>query len=173
MAISKLLSGRAGSASVQIDIEGLYPALARWAKADPMFNKEIRAASVQLIGQVVTEVQSHASYAPNPRQAMESAKGFRARPDRVPVIRLAGSAAFVSQSRPNRRRKRKVTRGDVFFGSEFGSDRLRQFPRRSPKLGAGNKGYYFWPTIEAMSPKINAEYRKALDRITANLTRLG
>jgi hypothetical protein len=70
-------------------------------------------------------------------------------------------------------RKRKVTRGDVFFGSEFGSDRLRQFPRRSPKLGAGNRGYYFWPTIEAMSPTINAEYRKALDRITANLTRLG
>lgn len=173
MAISKLLSGRAGSASVQIDIVGLYPALARWAKADPMFNKEIRAASVQLIGQVVTEVQSHASYSPNRRQAMESAKGFRARPDRVPVIRLNGSANFVSESRPNRRRKRKVTRGDVFFGSEFGSDRLKQFPARSPKLGAGNRGYYFWPTIEAMSPTINKEYRKALDRITANLTRMG
>jgi hypothetical protein len=173
MAISKLLSGRAGSASVQIEIEGLYPALARWAKADPMFNKEIRAASVQLIGQVVTEVQSHASYAPNPRQAIESAKGFRARPDRVPVIRLSGSTNFVSQSRPNRRRKRKVTRGDVFFGSEFGSDRLRQFPNRSPKLGAGNRGYYFWPTIEAMSPKINAEYLRAIDRILSNLTRMG
>ena len=173
MAISKLLSGRAGNASVQIEIEGLYPALARWAKADPMFNKEIRAASVKLIGQVVTEVQSHATYAKNPRQAIESAKGFRARPDRVPVIRLNGSANFVSQSRPNRRRKRKVTRGDVFFGSEFGSDRLKQFPGRSPKLGNGNEGYWFWPTIEGMSSTINSEYRKALDRITANLTRMG
>lgn len=173
MAISKLLSGRAGSASVQIDIVGLYPALARWAKQDPMFNQEIRAASVQLIGKVVTEVQSHATYADNPRQAIEAARGFRARPDRVPVIRLNGSSPFVSQSRPNRKRNRKVTRGDVFFGSEFGSDRLKQFPKRSPKLGAGNQGYYFWPTIEAMSPTINAEYRKALDRITANLTRLG
>jgi hypothetical protein len=138
-----------------------------------MFNKEIRTASVQLIGKVVTEVQSHATYAKNPRQAIESAKGFRARPDRVPVIRLNGSGAFVSKSRPNRRRKQKVTRGDVFFGSEFGSDRLKQFPGRSPKLGAGNQGYWFWPTIEAMSPKIDAEYRKALDRITANLTRMG
>jgi hypothetical protein len=171
MAKSEFLSGR--GASAQIEIVGLYPALARWAKADPMFNKEIRAASVQLIGQVVTEVQSHATYADNPRQAIESAKGFRARPDRVPVIRLNGSAAFVSKSRPNRKRKKKVTRGDVFFGSEFGSDRLKQFPGRSPKLGAGNRGYWFWPTIEAMSPKINAEYVKALDRITANLTRMG
>jgi hypothetical protein len=138
-----------------------------------MFNKEIRAASVQLIGQVVTEVQSHATYAKNPRQAIESAKGFRARPDRVPVIRLNGSANFVTQSRPNRRRKRKVTRGDVFFGSEFGSDRLKQFPGRSPKLGNGNEGYWFWPTIEGMSSTINSEYKKALDRITANLTRMG
>jgi hypothetical protein len=171
MAQSKFLSGR--GASAQIEIEGLYPALARWSKADPTFNKEIRAASIQLIGQVVIEVQSHATYAKNPRQAIESARGFRARPDRVPVIRLNGSANFVSQSRPNRRRKKKVTRGDVFFGSEFGSDRLKQFPNRSPKLGAGNQGYWFWPTIEAMSPKINAEYIKALDRITAHLTRIG
>ena len=171
MANSEFLSGRAASA--QIEIVGLYPALTRWAKADPMFNKEIRKASVELIGQVVTEVQSHATYAPNPRQAIESAKGFRARPDRIPVIRLNGSANFVSRSRPNRRRKTKVTRGDVFFGAEFGSDRLKQFPSRSPKLGAGNRGYFFWPTIEAMSPTINRKYIAALDRITSNLERLG
>jgi hypothetical protein len=173
MAISKVLSGRAGTASLTITVEGLYPALNRWAKADPMFNKEIRAASVQLIGKVVTEVQSHASYSPNPRQAMEAAKGFRARPDRVPVIKLSGSSNFVSKSRPNRKRKTKVTRGDVFFGSEFGSDKLKQFPNRSPRLGGGNRGYYFWPTIEAMSPTINREYVKALDRITLNLKRMG
>jgi hypothetical protein len=173
MAISKVLSGRGGTASLTITVEGLYPALARWAKADPMFNKEIRAASVQLIGKVVTEVQSHASYSPNPRQAMEAAKGFRARPDRVPVIKLSGSSNFVSKSRPNRKRKTKVTRGDVFFGSEFGSDKLKQFPNRSPRLGGGNRGYYFWPTIEAMSPTINKEYRDALDRITLNLKRMG
>ena len=171
MAISNLLTGR--GASAQIEIVGLYPALAKWSKADPMFNKEIRKASVELIGQVVTEVQSHATYSPNPRQAIESAKGFRARPDRIPVIRLNGAGAFVSKSRPNRRRKTKVTRGDVFFGSEFGSDRLKQFPDRSPKLGAGNRGYYFWPTIEAMSPTITKKYIAALDRITSNLERMG
>jgi hypothetical protein len=173
MAISEVLSGRAGTASITIKIEGLYPALARWSKADPMFNKEIRKASVELIGQVVTEVQSHATYSPNPRQAIEAAKGFRARPDRVPVIRLNGSGNFVSKSRPNRRRKTKVTRGDVFFGSEFGSDRLKQFPRRSPSLGGGNRGYYFWPTIEAMSPTINKKYMAAIDRILLNLNKMG
>lgn len=169
MAQTDFASGRAGYAQIEIKIAGLYPSLARWAKQDPMFNQEIRKASVNLIGKVVTEVQSHASYAHNPTQAMEAARGFRARPDRVPVIRLNGSAGFVSKSRPNRKRNRKVTRGDVFFGSEFGSDRLGQFPRRSAKLGSGNAGYWFWPTIEAMAPTIQREYLRALERILYKL----
>ena len=169
MAVTPKASGRAGYAQVEIEVVGLYPALKRWAASDPMFNKEIRTASVSLIEQLVREAQSHATYAPNPRQAMESAKGLRARPDRIPVVRMNGSGNFVSQSRPNRKRKKKVTRGDVFFGSEFGSGRFGQFPARSPKYGAGNRGYWFWSTIEAMAPSIEAQYLKALDRILYKL----
>lgn len=180
MAASQFLTGRAGGASlvphrgteIQVQIVGLPEFLKRAAAADPMFNQEIRKASVALIGQVVTEVQTSATYADNPRQAMEAAKGFRARPDRIPVIKLNSSSNFVSKSRPNRRRKTNVTRGDVFFGAEFGSNRLKQFPARSPKLGGGNRGYFFWPTIERMGPKINAEYLKSLDSILANLSRM-
>jgi len=170
MAISKFLSGRAGGAS--IEVVGLTEFLKRASAADATFNKEIRKASVELIGQVVTEVQTHATYAPNTRQAIESARGFRARPDRIPVIRLNGSSGFVSKSRPNARRKTKVTRGDVFYGAEFGSNRLRQFPNRTPKMGGGNQGNFFWPTIEAMAPTINEKYLAALDRITQKLERL-
>ena len=170
MAIEKGLFGRAGGAS--IEVVGLTEFLRRAAAADPMFNKEIRKASVELIGQVVTEVQTHATYAPNPRQAMESARGFRARPDRIPVIKLNGSTGFVSKSRPNRKRKTKVTRGDVFYGAEFGSNRLTQFPSRTPSLGGGNRGNFFWPTIEAMAPTINRKYEAALDRITKKLENL-
>jgi hypothetical protein len=79
---------------------------------------------------------------------------------------------FVSTTRPNRRRKRKVTRGDVFFGSEFGSNRLKQFPPRSAKMGSGNKGYWFWPTIENNAEGINKAYIGALDKITKNLESL-
>jgi hypothetical protein len=170
MAIAKGLSGRAGGAS--IEVVGLTEFLKRASAADQMFNKEIRKSSVELIGQVVTEVQTHATYAPNPRQAMESAKGFRARPDRIPVIKLNGSSGFVSKTRPNRRRKTKVTRGDVFYGAEFGSNRLTQFPSRTPSLGGGNRGNFFWPTIEAMAPTINKKYLEALERITQKLERL-
>ena len=170
MAKSEFLFGRAGGASVEV--VGLYEFLRRASAADPMFNKEIRSASMEIAKKVVPEIRAHASYSPNPRQAVQSAMGFRAISDRVPAIRLRGSSLFVSKSRPNSRRKKKVTRGDVFFGSEFGATKLPQFPPRTAKFGAGNRGHYVWPTLEAMAPTINAEYRKTLDRITKKLERL-
>jgi hypothetical protein len=172
MAKTPFISGRAGSASVQIQVEGLYPFLKRAAAADPMFNKELRAASVEIAKKVVPEIRSHASYSPNRRQAIQSAMGFRAFSDRVPAIRLRGSSEFISKSRPNRTRRKKVTRGDVFFGSEFGASRLPQFPPRTAPFGGGNRGTYVWPTIEAMGPTIYAEYEKSIDRITRRLQSL-
>lgn len=172
MAITPFASGRAGSAQVEIQIEGLYKKLNEWAAADPMFNKEIRQASLTLIEKIVIEAQTAASYAPNARQATEAARALRPRPDRIPVVKMNGNMNFVSTTRPNRKRKKKVTRGDVFFGSEFGSNRFRQFPERSPKLGSGSRGYWFWSTIEGMSPRIREEYLQALDRITSRLSRM-
>jgi hypothetical protein len=170
MAVTPFASGRAGSAEVTILIEGLYPTLKKWAAADPMFNKEIRLASVKLMNDLLPKIVNAAGRSDNPRQALEAAKGFRARPDRIPVIRLSASSNFVSSTRPNRKRKKKVTRGDVFFGSEFGSFRFKQFPKRSPKYGSGNRGYWFWPTIEENAETVNKEYLKALDKITGNLS---
>lgn len=171
MAISPNLSGRAGGAQIIIQVEGLVPALNRWAAMSPTFNKEIRSASVDLIREIVVEAQSAASYAPNPRQAMEAAKGLRPKPDRIPVIRLSANTNFVSRSRPNRKRRTKVLRGDVFYGSEFGSNNFRQFPERSPSLGGGNRGYWFWPTIEAMSPKIASRYLESVENILQKMSK--
>ena len=170
MAKSEFLSGRAGGAS--IEVVGLTEFLRRASAADSMFNKEIRTASIAIAQKVVPEIRSHASYSPNPRQAIQSAMGFRAFSDRVPAIRLRGSSLFVSKSRPNSKRKKKVTRGDVFYGSEFGASRLPQFPPRTAKFGGGNKGHYVWPTIEAMAPTISAEYLETLNRITKKLEKL-
>lgn len=172
MAKSPYASGRAGSAAFTVEVLGLTEALKRWAAADPMFNKEIRKASTILIRELVVKVQSQAKNAPNPRQASEAAKGFQPRPDRIPVIVLRASTGFVSQSRPNRTRKHKVTRGDVFYGSEFGSDTLRQFPMRSPRFGGGSRGWWFWRTIEDNAETISKRYFDALDEITNKLSRM-
>lgn len=35
----------------------------------------------------------------------------------------------------------------LWAGMEFGSNRWKQFPRRTPRLGRGNQGYFIYPTL--------------------------
>jgi len=39
-------------------------------------------------------------------------------------------------------------------GLEFGSNRYRQFPRRTPSNGRGNAGYFIYPTLRAIQPEL-------------------
>jgi len=94
-------------------------------------------------------------------------KGMRARRDRIPTIKLSEKSAFVSKSNPNRKRKRKVTRGDVFFGAEFGGARnknTQQFLRHR-----GKAGYFFWPTVRKEKTAIAKEYLDAIEKVLASL----
>jgi hypothetical protein len=80
---------------------------------------------------------------------------------------LSSSSNFVSKSRPNRKRKRKVTRGDVFFGAEFGgarSPKTQQFLRHR-----GKSGYFFWPTVRKHKADIAKQYLDAIQRVYDDL----
>jgi len=39
-------------------------------------------------------------------------------------------------------------------GLEFGSNRYRQFPRRTPSNGRGNAGYFIYPTLRKIQPEL-------------------
>jgi hypothetical protein len=42
---------------------------------------------------------------------------------------------------------------------EFGSRKFKQFPMRSPRLGAkGNEGYFIFPTLRKIQPQIVAQW---------------
>ncbi|NDG20243.1 MAG: hypothetical protein EB117_18560, partial [Betaproteobacteria bacterium] len=100
-------------------------------------------------------------------QAIQVAKGLRASNDRIPTIKLRGNESFVSKSRPNRKRKTKVTRADVFFGAEFGGGArptTRQFLRHR-----GQSGYFFWPTVRKRKNEIAKEYLDGMDRVVKEL----
>ena len=71
------------------------------------------------------------------------------------------------KSRPNSKRKRKVTRSDVFFGAEFGggtTPKTKQFLRHR-----GQSGYFFWPTVRKRKNQIAKEYLDGIDRVVKNL----
>jgi hypothetical protein len=73
----------------------------------------------------------------------------------------------VSKSRPNSKRKTKVTRADVFFGAEFGggaTPKTKQFLRHR-----GQSGYFFWPTVRKRKNAIAKEYLDGMDRVVKEL----
>jgi len=159
------IAPQAGKPAVLID--GLADFLRKAAKMDDRFNSHMREAARGVAQQIVDEAKVEASTVTRSRQAIEVMKGMKPYNDRIPAVKLSQSSNFVSESRPNRTRKRKVTRGDVFFGAEFGGQArptTRQFLRHR-----GRSGYFFWPTVRKMKDKIAQDYLAAIDRVLRTL----
>jgi hypothetical protein len=56
---------------------------------------------------------------------------------------------------------------DLWGGTEFGSNKFKQFPiwsGQSPK-GAGSQGWFIYPTLREIQPDIIAKWENAFDRI--------
>jgi hypothetical protein len=53
----------------------------------------------------------------------------------------------------------------LWGGTEFGSNRLRQFPVWSGREGRGSKGYFIYPTLRKIQPYIVAEWTESFDKI--------
>lgn len=54
---------------------------------------------------------------------------------------------------------------DLLYGMEFGSNRFKQFPTRTPSKGRGNSGYFIYPTLRAIQPELINKWEAAFDRI--------
>ena len=50
-------------------------------------------------------------------------------------------------------------------GLEFGSNRFRQFPRRTPNRGRGNSGYFIYPTLRQIQPELVRQWENAFSDI--------
>jgi len=54
---------------------------------------------------------------------------------------------------------------DLLYGMEFGSNRFKQFPNRTPNRGRGNSGYFIYPTLRQIQPELIRKWETAFDRI--------
>lgn len=164
--------GRAGQVTISggnnpVEIVGLANFLRDAAKADDRFNTEMRKAAQNVAEKLVDKAKVEAGTVARSRQATEVMKGMRARRDRIPTVKLSEKSGFVSASNPNRKRKVKVTRGDVFFGAEFGGGarpRTKQFLRHR-----GRSGYFFWQTVRKEKENIAREYLDAIQKVLNTL----
>lgn len=53
----------------------------------------------------------------------------------------------------------------LWAGYEFGSNRYRQFPRRTPRQGRGNSGYFIYPALRKIQPELVRKWEEAFSRI--------
>jgi hypothetical protein len=162
--------GRAGTAAVAgntVIVKDLFETLNKFQKASKEFNGEMRKVAYQIARDLEGQVRIEAGTVSRASQALQVAKGLRAKNDRIPTIGLRSKEAFISKSRPNSKRKTKVTRGDVFFGAEFGGGakpNTRQFLRHR-----GQSGYFFWPTVRKRKNEIAKEYLEGIDKVVKRL----
>ena len=54
---------------------------------------------------------------------------------------------------------------DVWAGYEFGSNRYRQFPRRTPRQNRGNSGYFIYPALRKIQPELIKKWEEAFSKI--------
>ena len=164
--------GRAGQVSITggndaIEIDGIGKFLRDASRADANFNIEMRKAARQVAATLVIKAKAEAATVTRSRQAIQVMRGMKASSDRIPTIKLSEKSPFISKSNPNKKRKRPVTRGDVFFGAEFGggaTPRTKQFLRHR-----GRAGYFFWQTVRKEKQNIASEYLAAIDQVLAKL----
>jgi len=162
--------GRAGTAAVAgntVQVKDLFETLRKFSNASPQFNKEMRKVAYTIAKDLQGQVRIEAGSVSRASQAVQVAKGLRASNDRIPTIKLRGKEPFISKTRPNSRRKKPVTRSDVFFGAEFGggaTKTTRQFLRHR-----GQSGYFFWPTVRKRKNEIAKEYLEGIDKVVKRL----
>jgi hypothetical protein len=198
--------GRAGQVKITggndpVELIGLAEFLRAASKEDKNFNIEMRKAAAIVAQNLLDKAKAEAATVNRSRQATEVMKGLKVkRNDRIPSIYLADKSSFVSKSFPNRRRGKrggkKVTRGDVFFGAEFGGGKYGK--GNSTSAGArswsvkdgkavdgyrkggghtsqflrhrGRTGYFFWPTVRKEKQNIANEYLKAIQNVLDRLS---
>ena len=191
--------GRAGSVSITsgnnaIEVQGLYQFLRDASRKDKRFDAEARIAAGKVAEMLLVKTKAEAASVTRDRQATEVMMGMKVGKDRVPKLYLASTSAFVSTTNPNRNRKRKVTRGDVFFGAEFGGGKFGKGMKTSAGARSVNKkgqsrdgyrkgggytsqflrhrgraGYFFWPTVRKEKDNIAREYLDAIQRVLNTL----
>jgi hypothetical protein len=191
--------GRAGQVSITggndaIEIVGIAKFLRDASKANQKFDNEMRTAAQKVAQNLVEKAKAEATTVKRSSQATEVMKGMQARRDRIPKVSLNSKSGFVSKSNPNRNRKRKVTRGDVFFGAEFGGGKFGKGMKTSVGARSVNKkgesrdgyrkggghtsqflrhrgrsGYFFWPTVRKEKENIAREYLAAIQKVLNTL----
>jgi hypothetical protein len=128
-----------------------------------------KAMSDQAIEQAKKESSALASYASNEIKQTASTRTVSA----VAARRIADGVKISKSSKigefsygfASQRFSGGGTTRDLLYGMEFGSNRFKQFPTRTPSKGRGNSGYFIYSTLKRIQPELVKQWEAAFDRI--------
>ena len=117
--------------------------------------KEIAKALAERGGNYAKGAASRAPY--NPKQALAVSQSIViSKSDKAPSFSIGGKSKVGASA---------FSAGYVIMGSEFGSKQFKQFPKRSPSQGRGNRGWWLYPAMSRFQPTIAQEWLKGYERI--------
>lgn len=103
-------------------------------------------------------------------QVIETANGLQ---NRAVAGRIASGARVKKSSKigeitygfASQRFSGGATTRDIWGGSEFGSNKYKQFPVWSGRQGRGSRGWFIYPTLRKIQPEIVERWSAAFSKI--------
>lgn len=136
-----------------------YKALLRtFGKMDDIAKNDMKKIASDLAERGANYARGAASRSPyNPKQAVAVAESIKiSKSDKAPSFSIGGNRKVGSSA---------FSAGYVIMGNEFGSKQYKQFPKRSPSEGRGNRGWWLYPALSRFQPTIASEWLKGYERI--------
>jgi len=142
---------------VKVDDYELRKLLATFKRMDDIATKDMRKISESLAERAARFVTSYAYNATNPAQADAVMKSLKInRSDKAPNFTVGGNTRVTRNG---------AKAGTLIFGTEFGSDKYKQFPPRSKPKGRGNRGWFIFIALERFQPIIVREWLQGYEKI--------
>jgi hypothetical protein len=128
-----------------------------------------KAMDEQAIQEARTESSALATYAANQIKVTAlgrtvSGSGVRRVAEGVRISK-SSKIGELSYGFASQRFSGGATTQKLWAGLEFGSNRYRQFPRRTPNRGRGNSGYFIYPTLRKIQPELIRKWEEAFAAI--------
>ena len=131
--------------------------------------KAFKAMDDQAIAEAKSESNALATYAANEIKVSAmgrqvSGAGVRRVAEGVRISK-SSKIGELSYGFASQRFSGGATTQTLWAGFEFGSNRYRQFPKRTPNKGRGNAGYFIYPTLRKIQPELVRKWEEAFATI--------
>lgn len=120
-------------------------------------NEEAKRQSGALAGFARTEVIQKANLVQSKNVAGRIAQGSR--------VKKSSRIGEITYGFASQKFSGGATTRDIWGGSEFGSNKFRQFPVWSGREGRGSKGWFIYPTLRKIQPQIVARWTESFTKI--------